>query len=133
MTFILNDLKRDDFIKGLEVLGNEKKWFLFFYKLNNLRLFSISYLIEDNWRIIGMGYLYATDSKKDYSLFINPNYRKRGYGKKFVEELIKTDHNIQFSVSEHNPGALNFFRTIEELYVPIRNTKSKTVVFRKIL
>ncbi len=133
MTFILNDIKRDAFVKGLEVLGNEKKWFLYFYKLNDLRLFSISYLIEDNCRIIGMGYLYKIISKNDFSFFINPNFRKRGYGKKFVEELIKTDHNIQFSVSEHNTGALIFFRTIEELYVQMNNTKSKTVVFGKIL
>jgi hypothetical protein len=73
MTFILNDIKRDDFIKGLEVLSTEKKWFLFFYKINDLRFFSILYLIEDNWRVIGIGYLYKIVSKKDYSFFINPN------------------------------------------------------------
>jgi predicted acetyltransferase len=133
MTFILNDIKRNDLIKGLEVLGTEKKWFLYFYRLNDLRLFSISHLIEDDLRIIGMGYLYKIASKKDYSFFINPNYRQRGYGKKFVKELIKTNCNVQFSVSEHNTGALKFFRTIEELNVQIKNTKSKTVVFRKFL
>ena len=78
-----------------------------------------------------MGYLYKIVSKNDYSFFINPNYRQRGYGKKFVEELIKTDHSIQFSVSKHNTGTLNFFWTIEELYVPMKNTKSKTVYFQK--
>ena len=133
MTFILNDIKRNDLIKGLEVLGTEKKWFLYFYRLNDLRLFSISHLIEDDWRIIGMGYSYKIVSKKDYSFFINPNYRQRGYGKKFVEELFKTDCNIQFSVSEYNNGALSFFRTIEDVNVQIKNTKSKTVVFTKLL
>jgi predicted acetyltransferase len=133
MTFILNDIKRDDFLKGLEVLGTDKKWFLYLYKLKDLQFFSISYLIEDNSTIIGMGYLYKIVSKNDYSFFINPNYRKKGIAKKFVEKLIKTDHNIQFSVSEHNSGALSFFRAIEELYVSMNNTKSKTVVFGKIL
>lgn len=131
MIFILNDIKRDDFIKGLEVLGNDKKWFLFFYKLKELRYFSISYLIEDNYQIIGMGYLYKMVSKNDYSFFINTNYRREGYAKKIVVELIKTDHCTQFSVSENNTGALSFFRSIEELYVPMKNTKTKTVIFHK--
>ncbi len=131
MTFILNDIKRDDFMKGHGILGTDKKWFLYFYKLKDLHFFSISYLIEDNCRIIGMGYLYKLVSKNDYSFFINPNYRQKGYAKKFVEKLIKTDHSIQFSVSEHNSGALSFFRSIEELHISLKNTKTKTVIFHK--
>jgi hypothetical protein len=131
MTFILNDIKRDDFIKGLEVLGTDKKWFLIFYKLKKLRFFSITYLFEDNFRIIGMGYLYKIGSMNDYSFFINPNSRHRGYGKKFVQELIKTNEIIQFSVSEHNLGSLSFFRSIEELYIQIKITRTKTIIFKK--
>jgi hypothetical protein len=131
MTFIINDIKRDEFIKGLEVLGTDKKWFLFFYKSKDLRFFSISYHVEDNCRVIGMGYIYKMASKNDYSFFINSNYRQRGYGKKFVEELIKNDYSIQFSVSEYNSGALSFFQSIEKLYVPMKITKTKTVIFYK--
>jgi hypothetical protein len=131
MTFILNDINRDYFIKGLEVIGIDKKWFLFFYKLKKLRIFSISYFTEDNNRIIGMGYLYKIGSKNDYSFFINTKYRRRGYGKGFVEEIIESDPNYQFSVSEYNIESLSFFRSIKKLQIETVNTKTKTIIFEK--
>ena len=46
MTFILNDIKRDDFLKGLEVLGTDKKWFLYLYKLKVMNKSNYDLVLE---------------------------------------------------------------------------------------
>jgi GNAT superfamily N-acetyltransferase len=131
MTFILNEIKRNDFIKGLSNIGPDKKWFLYIVKLKNLNFFNISYQIEGNIQIIGMGNIYKLNQKNDYSFFIFPQYRRKGFGKKFITELIQINNNIQFTVSEYNKESLSMLQSIDELKIQMKTTETPIIIFEK--
>lgn len=131
MTFILNEIKRNDFIKGLSNIGSDRKWFLYIVKLKNLNFFTIYYKVEGNIKIIGMGNIYKLNSKNDYSFFIFPQYRRNGFGKKFIKELIQVNNNIQFTVSEYNKESLSMLQSIDELNIQMKTTETPIIIFEK--
>lgn len=60
-------------------------------------------LMFDNDNYIGYGSVkYFDDEEKsmDICLVIRPNYRKKGYGKKFLEEL------ISYGIDKYNPNII---------------------------
>jgi GNAT superfamily N-acetyltransferase len=131
MKFILNEIKRDEFIKGLAIIGSDKKWFLYIVKIKNLNFFNISYQIDAKIQIIGMGYIYKLNSKNDYSFFIFPQYRKKGLGKKFIKELIQINNNIQFTVSEYNKESLSMLQSIDGLSIQMKTIETPIIIFEK--
>ena len=112
----------------LNKIGLDKKWFLSIGNPVNIDFISLDILSSNEERIqIGACSFTPFDDMIDCSIFIFPEYRRKGYAKKFISELISAFVNIQFTVSKYNSNSLRLFETIENL------KKSETALVKRIV
>jgi hypothetical protein len=117
----------------LNKIGVDKKWLLSISNQRNTNFHSLDILSSDVERMqIGACSFTQFNDIIDCSIFIFPEYRRKGYAKKYVTDLISNFVNIQFTVSKYNSNSLRLFETIAILKKSEINTRTRTYRFTKI-
>jgi hypothetical protein len=125
-------IDKKTWLSQLNKIGLDKKWFLSISNQVNIDFISLDILLSNEERIqIGACSFTQFDDVIDCSIFIFPEYRRKGYAKKFISELISSFVNIQFTVSTYNSNSMRLFETIAILIKSEMNTKNKTYRFTK--
>lgn len=131
MKFNLEISNRDHFIKKLNKIGSDKKWFSFVYHSIDFLYYDLNYLMDNNEIEIGQCLFKKIKSRNDCSLLIYPEYRNHFFAKMFIEQMIKNDKNIQFTVSKYNIKSMKLFESISELIKSEMNIRTKSYRFYK--
>ena len=133
MTLFLNKIDKKEWIAQLKKIGTDQKWLLSIYMKKDNEFYSISYQKLSNEIIsIGACYFLKMDSGTDCSFFIFPEYRRKGFAKKFITEVISNYDNIQFTVSQYNKPSVSLFESIPLLKQSNVNERLKTMIYKKI-
>jgi len=116
----------------LNRIGMDKKWFLSICNQVNIEFISLEISSSSEERIqIGACSFTHFNDMIDCSIFIFPEYRRKGYAKKCISELVSSIANIQFAVSKFNTNSLCFFETIENLKKSEIQSRNMTYIFIK--
>jgi hypothetical protein len=86
---------------------------------------------NDEYIQIGACTITEFDDVMDCSLFIFPQYRRKGNARKYISELVSSIVNIQFTVSKYNTNSLSLFESIANLKKSEINTRNMTYSFTK--
>ena len=109
MTIDLNPISRSDF--ETEVLKNKDavRWFIWHarQKVAGIEFKSLHSEHKD----IGVCFFIENKDSIEVGILIHQNSRQNGYGRKFIQQLIKdTSKPLTFRVSKYNLSSLLFFR-----------------------
>ncbi len=132
MTFSESNIDKKTWLSQLNKIGMDKKWFLSICNQINTDFISID-ILSSNEEYIQIGACSFTefDNVVDCSIFILPQYRRKGFARIYISELISSIANIQFTVSKYNINSLCLFETIENLKKSEINTTNMTYIFTK--
>jgi hypothetical protein len=119
-------------LSQLNKIGMDKKWFLSICNQINTDFISLD-ILSSNEEYIQIGACTITefDDVTDCSIFIFPQYRRKGYARIYIYELVSSIANIQFTVSKYNTNSLSLFETTENLKKSEINTRKMTYIFTK--
>lgn len=131
MKFNLEISNRPHFVKKLNKIGSDKKWFSFVYHSIDHFYYDLNYLTNKVEVEIGQCVLKKIKSSIDCSFLIYPEFRNHSFGKMFLEEMIQNEKNIQFTVSKYNINSIKLFESISELKKSELNMRTKTYRFYK--
>jgi RimJ/RimL family protein N-acetyltransferase len=132
MKLTQSKIDKKAWLSQLNKIGMDKKWFLSICNQLNTD-FNRLYILSSNEERIEIGGCAFTqfDDVVDCSIFIFPEYRRKGYAKKCISELISSFVNIQFTVSKYNTKSLSLFESIANLKKSEINTRNMTYSFTK--
>jgi hypothetical protein len=116
----------------LNNIGVEKKWLLSVKNQDNTDFMSLNFFsVNEDLIQIGATSFARYDDIIDCSIFIFPEYLRKGFAKKYVIQLISVFKNIQFTVSKYNINSMKLFESISELKKSELNMRTKTYRFYK--
>ena len=134
MTLFLHKIDKNEWTAKLKKIGIDQKWLLSIYMEKATEFYSLDYQIfNKEITSVGACYFLQMDSGIDCSFFIFPEYRRKGFAKKFISEVISNYDNIQFTVSKYNSPSLRLFDSIPVLKESQINEKNNTIIFSKKL
>ena len=132
MTYILTPINKSIWKTLLDHLGIEKKWLFFIPKDAKVDFFTIDLTDNNNRTLIGSAYLIHYPDAIDCSFFVLPEFRRKGFAREFIIDLISKFEHIQFTVSKFNQPSLNLFKSIIQLENTMINEKNNTFIFKPI-
>ena len=126
-------ISRNIWISEQKKLGTDIKWFGKIPLETDTSFFMIEdYRSIKTPKMIGACFLYNIDSKVDCSFFVLPEFRRKGFAREFIIDLISKFEHIQFTVSKFNQPSLNLFKSIIQLENTMINEKNNTFIFQPI-
>lgn len=131
MKFNLKISNRPNFVKKINKIGSDKKWFCFVYHSVDLFYYDLNYITNKVKLEIGQCVLKKNKSSIDCSFLIYPEYRNNSFARMFLEQIVENEKNIQFTVSNYNINSMKLFESISELKKSEINIKTKTYRFYK--
>ncbi|EAZ94371.1 hypothetical protein FBBAL38_00005, partial [Flavobacteria bacterium BAL38] len=103
MKFFLSKINKKTWLSLLNNIGVEKKWLLSVKNQDNTDFMSLNiFSVNKDLIQIGATSFSRYDDFIDCSIFIFPEYLRKGFAKKYVIQLISVFNNIQFTVSKYN-------------------------------
>jgi RimJ/RimL family protein N-acetyltransferase len=130
MTYILTPINKSIWKTLLDHLGIEKKWLFFIPKDAKVDFFTIDLTDNNNRTLIGSAYLIHYPDAIDCSFFVLPEFRRKGFARQFIIDLISKFEHIQFTVSKFNQPSMNLFSSMEILNDHSFNRVTNTHIFR---
>ena len=132
MKLTQSKIDKKAWLSQLNKIGMDKKWFLSIRNQINTDYISLDILSSnDEYIQIGACTITKFDDVMDCSLFIFPQYRRKGNARKYISELVSSIVNIQFTVSKYNTNSLSLFESIANLKKSEINTRNMTYSFTK--
>lgn len=132
MKFFLSKINKKTWLSLLNNIGVEKKWLLSVKNQDNTDFMSLNiFSVNEDFIQIGATSFARYDDIIDCSIFIFPEYLRKGYAKKYVIQLVSVFKNIQFTVSMYNINSMKLFESISELKKSELNMRTKTYRFYK--
>jgi GNAT superfamily N-acetyltransferase len=132
MTLFLRKIEKKEWILYLKNIGLDRKWLLSIYQERNNDFYSFGYYSSsDNLTTVGACYFLQLESGTDCSFFILPEYRRKGFAKKFITEITPKFDYIQFTISKYNKPSISLFESIPFLKMTMVNEKNRTLIFQK--
>ena len=135
MTLFLKKIEKKEWTLYLKNIGLDRKWLLSIYQERNNDFYSFGYYYSssDNLSTVGACYFLQLETGTDCSFFILPEYRRKGFAKKFITEIASKFDNIQFTVSKYNKPSISLFESIPFLKMTKKNERNRTLIFSKII
>jgi hypothetical protein len=132
MKLVFNKLDKEEWSIQFKKIGLDRKWLLSIYQEISNEYYSFGYKSsQDNFITVGACYFVKFELVIDCSFFIFPEYRRKGFARSFISELISKYDDIQFTVSLYNKPSVSLFESIPFLKKTIVNERNHTVVFNK--
>lgn len=133
MILFLNKIKKKKWSNQLKKIGIDQKWL---HSINNEignEFYYISYQSQfGDYIQVGACNFLKSKSTTDCSFFIFPEYRRRGFAKRFITDVSLKSYNFQFTVSCYNQASLRLFESMPFLLNSKINERNRTLIFNKI-
>jgi RimJ/RimL family protein N-acetyltransferase len=132
MTLFLNKIKKKEWSNQLKKIGLDQKWL---HSINNEignEFYCIDYQSQCGDHIlVGACNFLKSKSTTECSFFIFPEYRRRGFAKRFITDVSLKFNKFQFSVSCYNKTSLRLFESIPFLLNSKINDRNRTLIYYK--
>jgi hypothetical protein len=133
MILFLNSIKKKQWSNQMKKIGLDQKWLHFINNEIGNEFYSIDYQSQSGDYVqVGACNFLKSKSKTDCSFFILPEYRRRGFAKRFITDVSLKSNNFQFTVSCYNKASLSLFESIPFLFSSKINERNRTLIFNKI-
>jgi hypothetical protein len=132
MTLFLKNIDKIQWSNQLKNIGLDQKWLRSINNEIGNDFYSIVYKSEsgDNLQVGACNFL-KSNTKTECSFFIFPEYRRKGFAKRFITDVLLKSNNFQFTVSFYNKDSLKLFESIYFLLNSKMNERNRTFIYNK--
>ena len=133
MTLFLNNINKSQWSNQLKKIGLDQKWLRSINNEIGNNFYCIYYQSEsgDNLQVGACNFL-KSNTTTECSFFIFPEYRRKGFAKRFITDVSLKSYNFQFTVSFYNKESLKLFESIPFLFNSKMNERHRTLIYNKV-
>lgn len=132
MTLFLKNINKIQWTNQLKNIGLDQKWLRSINNEIGNDFYSIVYKSEsgDNLQVGACNFL-KSKTTTECSFFIFPEYRRKGFAKRFITDVSLKSNNFQFTVSFYNKDSLKLFESIYFSLNSKMNERNRTFIYNK--